>query len=353
MFQPKDYVNYRLTGAVATDHTSNLGLVNIATRVPDEEFLALLGVSPALLPIAFEPFEPIGTVSAAAAQETGLEVGTPVVAGWIDAFANILGSGIRGPLEAFDIAGTSEIVGLAATIVDYENLHPGILALPLYGNLAAIYGLTNNGADAVTWFAEGFGYGDEGAQMENLDQDIALAPAGSDGLVFLPYLSGERSPVWDEKATGLLMGCRRSQMRAHFARAVVEGIGLSTRQILELCAAAARGNPAVVRVSGGGARSTQINQIKSDILGAPVAEMAVLETAALGAAMLAAIGCGEKQNYETAAAEMAREARRFEPRWQYHDVYEEAYAKYLALYPALTSIRRAVGAAKGNRAGGE
>ena len=339
MLQAKDYLNYRLTGAMATDHTSNLGLINIETRVADDAFLAALGVSRTLLPPACEPFEVIGTITALAARETGLDPGTPVVAGWIDAFANMLGSGLRAPLEALDVGGTSEIVGLATRKVTEQKVHPGVLALPLYGGLSVVYGLTNSGADAVRWFAESFGFGDSRDAFRVFEREAMGVDPGSGGLVFLPYISGERSPVWDETATGVFVGCRRSQKRSHFARAVVEGTAHSVRQILALCSQAAGGTPEVVHVSGGSARSAVTNQVKADVLGVPVVEMAVTETAALGAAMLAAVGCGVQPDCQTAAANMATESRWFEPRPQYQRIYEDAHEIYVALYPLLHTLK--------------
>jgi xylulokinase len=251
----------------------------------------------------------------------------------------MLGTGLGTPGEAFDVAGTSEILGMTAAAV--SDPHPGILVLPLYEELSVVYGLTNAGADALRWCAEAFGLGDGPGGLRALDAEAAKADPGARGLVFLPYVSGERSPVWDDDATGVFFGCLRSHTRPEFARAVVEGLAHSVRQILSLCAAAIGAPPSVVRASGGGTRSRFVNQVKADVLGIPVVAMNSPETAALGAAMLAGIGCGLLTGYDDAVRTMTRESAVFEPHPELGSVYDDAHTVYEALYPALKDVKAA------------
>jgi len=336
MLQAKDYMNLRLTGEVATDHTSNVGLVNVRTRTPDHGYLALLGCPEGVLPRAFEPFELIGGVTAEAAEATGIAAGTPVVAGWLDSFANMLGTGLGTPGVAFDVAGTSEVLGVTAGRV--READPGILVLPLYGELDVVYGLTNAGADALRWFSEAFLLGFEAEALPALERVAASAAPGAGGLVFLPYISGERSPVWDESAFGAFVGCRRAQTRADFARAVIESLAHCVRQILTLCAQAAAVPIRIVRASGGGARSDLVNQVKADVLGIPVVAMECAETAALGAAMLALIGVGACDGYSEAVARMTREGATYWPREDLKTLFDERQELYERIYPLLRCL---------------
>jgi len=338
MVQPKDFINLRLTGRLVTDRGSAIGVLHLATGALDPDYAALLGIDRALLPDAVEPFATIGALAPAVAAELGLPAGVPVVAGWVDAWASMLGTGLGEPGMAFDITGTAEVIGLTARDAPAEAR--GLLSVPLYGDLGIVYGVTNAGADLLKWFAEAFlpdrPIGEAIALMEA--EAGAVAP-GADGLLFLPYLYGERAPVWDETVRGAFFRVDRGHRRGHFARAVLEGLAHAVRQCLELAEAVGGVAAPALRVSGGGARGALLNQIKADVLGRPVDVLEVIETGALGAAMLGAIGVGLATGYADAVRSMARPDRRFAPVPERRDVHDRAYEHYRGLYPRLDGLR--------------
>jgi xylulokinase len=233
-----------------------------------------------------------------------------------------------------DVTGTSEIVGLAAPapLADAR----GLLSVPLREGLSVVYGLTVAGGDSLRWFVEAFIDPDAGPDgFSTFEQEAAGAPAGAGGLVFLPYLLGERSPVWDERVRGAFARIDRAHRRPHFARAVVEGLGHCVRHLLELGEAVGGVPAATLRACGGGARSALVNQVKADILQRPVETLEVPEAGTLGAAMLAAIGCGLFADTAEAAVRMVRPARRFLPDPALAALYDAAHLRYRALYPAF------------------
>jgi sugar (pentulose or hexulose) kinase len=338
LVQPKDLVNLRLTGVLATDVTSCMGVMNLLTRRIEPGLRDLIGLPDGLLPPAFEPFAPIGRVSAAAAGETGLPAGIPVVAGWIDAYASKLGTGLGSAGQAFDVAGTAEIVGVAGRepAADLQ----GLLAIPLYGDLWSVYGLTNTGSDSLRWFVEAFidrALG--GDAFATFEREARAVPAGADGLLFLPYIFGERSPVWDEDMRGLFCGIDRSHGRGHFARAVMEGVGHSVRQLIDRARLVGKAAPDRIRASGGGTRNALVNQIKADITGLPLETLKVNETGALGSAMLAAIGIGLARDYADAVNRMVHADRLYQPDPAKREVYARAHRRYAQLYPAIRGLQ--------------
>jgi xylulokinase len=334
LLQPKDWVAHRLTGVLASDVTSALWVVDQRTGTLDPEYAELLGIGPELLPPLHRPYEVIGEVTRSAATQTGLPAGTPVVAGWIDTWAGILGTGLGLDRRAFDLAGTSEAVGLASP--PPASRPAGLLDVPLDEHLDVVYALTNAGADSYRWAAECL-YTDAAVHdgYRHMEREAAAVRAGEDGLVFLPYLAGERSPVWDAGVRAAFVGLDRDHTRAHLTRAVYEGLAFCVRQLLDAACEATGVTPVALRVSGGGGRSPLANQVKADVTGLPVETVAVPDAGTLGAAMLAAIGAGAYSGYADAVAGMVRPGRVFEPDGARHDALDDAYATYRALYSAL------------------
>lgn len=341
MLQAKDYVNYRLTGVMATDRTSSLGLANINTKAYVDEYIQLLGIPPRILPDIYEPYEVIGRVTRDASAETGLAPGVPVVSGWIDAWCNMLGTGLGCPGMAFDVTGTSEIVGLTSAGASTDT--KGLLAIPLYNDMTIIYGLTNAGGDSIRWFRDNVcapsrDSGRVGASFEDLEKEARDTPAGSEGLLFLPYLDGERSPIWDPSAKGAFVGLNRRHTQGHLARAIMEGVAFSVKQILSRAEAVGRTSFTSIRLSGGGTRSDVWNRIKASVLGVPAEIVETRETAALGAAMLAAIGLGLATGYADAVQKMVRIREVIDPLAEDQAVYAELFGLYEQLYPAIKHI---------------
>lgn len=300
MLLPKDYVRLRLTGEYAMDRAGGSGtaLFDLAERDWSDEILETLGIDRELLPPTHEGTDATGTVSAVAAQLTGLAAGTPVVAGGGDQAANAVGTGA---LNAGDMAlslGTSGVV-FAATegpVVEPQGrVHAFCHAVP---NRWHMMGVMLSAAGSMRWLRDTIA---PGSSFEDLSAEASQVSPGSDGLLFLPYLTGERTPHPDPLARGAFVGLTVRHERAHMVRAVMEGVAFGLRDGYELMMAAGVAAASQVRGSGGGMRSPLWRQIVSDVLGVELALVTSTEGAAYGAALLAAVGAG----WESEATELA------------------------------------------------
>jgi xylulokinase len=324
----KDWVNFRLTGEAASDPWSAKGLANMRSGEPIAAWADLLGVDPALAPPTRRPSQPCGRVTAAAASELGLRAGTPVAIGWTDGACAMLGTGCFAAPSAFDAAGTSEVVGL--TVPDPPD-DPRLLVAPGPDpRWTLVMGPTQAGGGSVAWAAALLGLAT--AAVAEL---AAGAPPGAGGVLFLPYLEGERAPLWDPHARGVFFGLGIAHGRAELARAVFEGVGHSVRHVLETIEHATGARPTELRVCGGGAREPFWNQLKADLTGLTVRTTAQPETSALGAAMLAGVAGGVFASMDQAAS-MVRLGAAYEP----HPTpsYESAHRTYRDLYPRLRDL---------------
>ncbi len=336
--QTKDYIASRLTGEVTSDRHSMLGLVHTVTGQTDEEYLNRLGITSQMIPRLAEPDEVVGCVSKVASRETGLPVGVPVAAGWIDAYCSMVGTGMNLPQCAFDYAGTSEIVGLLSSEMPSEPC--GLLAIPLKPGKVAMYGLTNCGSGSLAWAVEAIGGGEP---IEKLLAEAETAPPGCDGLLFLPYLDGERSPIWDAAARATFLGIDSQHKRPHFLRAVLEGVAFSVSQIIGIARTQTGIEPIAFMVSGGGAKSALWSQIRADVSQLAVNVCKETETGALGAAILAAVAGGFYGDMSEAAANMVSVERTVEPNAGHRTLYAESQARYEAAYPAIRDVSRRSG----------
>jgi xylulokinase len=282
------------------------------------------------LPPVVAAGERLGELLAGPAAELGLPAGTPVVAGMVDAYASFFGAGLLEPGDAVDTGGTS---GGFAVYADRALRVPGAFCAPApIPGLWVVGGAMNATGKALDWF--GGAVVDGSLSVEGLLAEAALVPPGSAGLVFLPYLAGERSPIWDPDARGAFVGLTLVHTRGHLARAVVEAAALALRQVISPIVAAGA-SIAELRVSGGPAQSQTWNQLKADVTGLVVAVPRVPETALLGAAITAASGIGSYPNLASASRQMVAIERRLSPDPAAQAVYDEVYAVYVDLYPAL------------------
>ncbi len=323
----KEFVLRRLTEREASDAWSAKGLVHLLTHEAPADFYALLGISPNLAPEILPPFEVAGGVTDAAAGQTGLRAGTPVVVGLSDALSGMVGAGaFQSESVAFDLTGTSDIVGCSG-----RDAVTGLLHIPasVSGTHAILYGPTQSGGDSLAWLAEWMD-----TSIDALVEAADATKAGQSDIIFLPYLQGERAPLWDTSARGAFIGLMRHHRRGDAARAVMEGVALAARHILDLCSVA---EGSTVRIAGGGARSPLWNQIRADVLQMDVEIVEQSNVATLGAAMLAAIGAGLYADLSDAGA-MIRIETRFRPNWTLKDHYAKIYARYRALYPAIKHL---------------
>jgi len=336
ILQPKDFIGMQLTGVAATDENSAYCLYNTQTGCYEPEYFAALGVPIELMPRVLQPEGVLGKVHREAAQATGLPEGVSVVCGTIDAYCDNLAGGAIIPGHAVDVAGTSEIVSLG---VSRAGEGGGVYVAAIGSAGRFLCGPTQAGGDTLRWLSQGF-YPELGGRVDfvKLEQEASTVPAGSDGLVFLPYLNGERAPIWDSQIRGGFVGLTLAHNRAHCTRAVYEGIGFAVRHILETCEEVSGIKAELLTVCGGGSGSAFWNQVKADILQRPVAAMEVSQTGCLGAAMLASVGAGAYPDLAAANEKMMRLKAALQPNPGNADSYERAYRRYRALYPVLKPV---------------
>jgi len=339
---PKDYVRLRLTGEHALDKADGAGtlLFDLEDRAWSPEVLDALRIDGRWLPPTFEGPEVTGEVTAAAAEATGLRAGTPVVAGGGDQSANAVGVGAVEPGVVALSLGTSGVV-FATTERALRDpagqVHAFCHAVPDRWHLMTVM---LSAAGSLRWFRDTLAPGEDfGALVGSATE----ATAAFDGLFFLPYLTGERSPHPDPRARGAFVGLSITHDRAYLTRAVLEGVAFGLRDGLDQMTATGMPAPAQIRASGGGTASPLWRQILADVLDAELATVSTTEGAAFGAALLGAVGAGWHPTVEAAAATFVRVSPAASPGLD-SARYAEAHATYRELYPALApTFHRAAG----------
>ena len=333
---PKDYLRYRLTGDYAVDKADGSGtiLFDLAARTWSAELLADLALDPGWFPPTFEGPEVTGALSPSAAEATGLVQGTPVVAGGGDQAANGVGVGAISEGTVALSLGTSGVI-FAAThepLRDAQGrVHAFCHAVPGRWHLMSVM---LSAAGSLRWFRDALAPGEE---FGDLAGSAAGVQAASDGLFFLPYLSGERSPHPDPLARGAFVGLSLQHDRRHLARAVLEGVAFGLRDGLDLMIAAGMPQAGQIRASGGGLASETWRQILADVLQADLVTTSTTEGAALGAAELAAVGSGWFDDVATATEALVRIMPSASP-GPASPAYADAHATYRELYPALAPV---------------
>ncbi|HKQ17393.1 MAG TPA: FGGY-family carbohydrate kinase [Solirubrobacterales bacterium] len=277
--------------------------------------------------------EVVGGLTSEAAESLGLRAGIPVAGGTNDAFASYLGAGLTEAGDAYDPGGSAGGFG----VYWHEPLDvPGAFVTPApLGGLYSVGAAMAATGRSLDWFRDSVLGG--GVSTEWLLEEAAAAPPGADGVVFLPYLAGERSPLWDPRATGAFVGLTLAHGRGHLVRAILEASALAIRHVAEpMLAAGVR--VTAMRACGGPARSETWNQIKADVTGFPVLVPAVLETAVLGSAILGAVAIRAVPDVRAGVRTMPRIERRLEPRAECRATYDRAFEVYRGLYPALRPL---------------
>jgi xylulokinase len=331
---PKDYVRLRLTGVAAMDKADGSGtlLFDLAARNWSAEVLSALEIPREWLPPTYEGPDVTGKLTAAAAAETGLREGTPVMAGGGDQAAGAVGAGAIAPGVVSLTLGTSGVV-FATTdsplIEPQGRLHAFCHAVPGKWHLM---GVTLSAAGSLQWYRDTIAPGES---FEALVAEAGTAPAGSEGLIFLPYLSGERTPYPDPLARGAFVGLTVRHRRAHLTRAVLEGVAFSMKDCMMLFADAGLAALTQVRVSGGGAKSALWRKILASVLGVEMVRVNSTEGAAYGAALLAGVGGGRWTDVAAACGKTIAITGSDAPDREWLKPYEELYPRYRALYPAL------------------
>ena len=330
--QSWDYIAFRLTGvAVASSFEG-------ATVFPSDAVDAA-GMDPAKFPRELVMGQVVGGVRPEIAQELGLEPGVVVSGGVNDSTATVLGAGLLKKGIALDLGGTSGGLALAW---DRPLREDGLTAWP-----APARGLFICGGSFATagrnlgWLMSVTGYAPDA--FAAVEADASAIGPGADGVVFLPYLAGERTPIWDERASGVFFGLSDRHTRAHLARAVFEAVAYQLRHVADVLGEHGA-EIDELRVTGGQARIPLWHRIKADVLGVPVVVPSVSEGALLGEAMLAAEAAGRASDPVTAAARFLRKSSRFEPDPNTAPAYERAYRTYRELYPRLRDLMHGEGA---------
>ncbi len=330
---PKDYIRYMLTGEYATDLAGAAGtsLLNVAERKWSTEVIDALEIPAEWLPKTHEGPEITGVVSASAARVTGLKAGTPVVGGGGDQAAGAVGVGAVRPGVVSLVIGTSGVVFAPLDKYAYEpdgRLHAFCHAVP---GMWHFMGVMLSAAGSLQWFRDALAPGES---FDDLLAPAAQITPGSDGLLFLPYLTGERTPHPDPLARGAFIGLTVRHTRAHLARAVLEGVAFGLKDGFNLIANAGLPADIEVRVSGGGARSPLWKQILADVLGATLVSTNSTEGAAYGAALLAAVGAGYYPDVVSACEATIHTSDAVTPGAN-RAAYQQPYERYVELYPAL------------------
>ena len=330
---PKDYVRLKLTGDFASDRAGGSGtiLFDLAARTWSEEILTDLDLDRSWFPDTFEGHETTGTLTKAAAAATGLAPGTPVVAGGGDQAANGVAVGAINPGVVGLSLGTS---GVVFTATDRPSVEPAGRLHAFCHSVAGRWhfmGVMLSAAGSFRWLRDAVA---PDAGFAELAAAAGSVPAGSEGLLFLPYLSGERTPHPDPLARGAFVGLTVRHGRDHLTRSVLEGVSFGLRDSFELIRAAGGADLTEVRASGGGTRSPLWRQILADVLNAEVRTVATAEGAAHGAAILAAVGGGW---FDSVAEASAHWLELDPPTSPSADIahYAELYESYRELYPAL------------------
>jgi xylulokinase len=340
---PKDYVRFRLTSEFATEVSDASGtlLLDVRNRRWSSEVLDALQIDPRLLPRLYESPQVTGEVSSETALVTGLRTGTPVVGGAGDQAASAVGNGIVCHGLTSATLGTSGVIFAytdTPTLDPRGRIHTFCHAVPGKWH---VMGVTQGAGLSLRWFRDQLGQGEAwmAREMGSDPYDLMIreaerAPAGSAGLLFLPYLMGERTPHLDPKARGLWFGLTAAHQRSHLIRSILEGVAFSLRDTLEIFAEL-QIPVEQVRVSGGGSRSFLWRQIQSDIYRKSVVLLRESEGSAFGAALLAGVGAGIYPSVEESARQAIQARETLTPHSGNAKIYDELYDVYRQLYPAL------------------
>ena len=343
---PKDFVRFRLTGEFATDVSDASGtlLFDVTHRRWSVEMLKALDIDARILPKAFESPEITGKITCEAAVLTGLSAGTPVVAGAGDQAASAVGNGIVLPGLTSATLGTSGVIFTytAAPKLDPRGrIHTFCHAVPGKWH---VMGVTQGAGLSLRWFRDNFGYTESwyGRQADVDPYELIIREAervrpGSEGLLWLPYLMGERTPHLDSQARGMWFGITASHTRSHLVRSILEGVAFSLRDSLEIFRQL--GIPVEqIRASGGGSRSFLWRQIQADIYGKELVTLRTSEGSALGAALLAGVGARIYASVEESAREAIQVKESMAPKPENVAAYDKYYQVYRSLYPAVQEL---------------
>ena len=334
LWQSNSYIAYRMTGEITQDLSQGYGLACFDMRKGcwDEEACEELGIPRKFLPEIVNCHQVIGRLTKEAAEQTGLKEGTPVVAGGLDAACGTLGAGVVSAGQTQEQGGQAG--GMSICIDRYAADPRLILGFHVAPGRWLLQGGTTGGGGALKWLRETMCPELSFAEMSELAEQ---APAGSGGVIFLPYMAGERSPIWNPKACGVFFGLNFGVTRGEMIRACMEGVAYALRHNLET-AEAAGAKADTLRAMGGSANSRIWTQIKADVTGCGIEVPASDTATTLGAAILAGVGTGVYGSFEEAAERTVRVKKTYEPDPAMKAVYDRGYETFRKLYPALEEL---------------
>jgi xylulokinase len=331
---PKDYIRFRLTGEYATDKAGASGtlLFDIKKRDWSQEVIETLSINKEWLPQSFEGTEITGKISVEAADLTGLLKETPVVSGAGDQAAQAIGVGAVEEGIFSVTLGTSGVVFASTNQPSIEadgRLHSFCHGVPERWHLM---GVMLSAAGSLRWFHDEFA---RDMSYEELNEKVESIPVNSDGLIFLPYLSGERTPHADPYARGCFVGITVKHTCAHFARAVMEGVAFGINDCLELMSIVGLDSYKEIRISGGGAKSKEWIKIMASVMNSELKTVVTTEGAALGAAILAGVGVGIWTNVSEAVKILIKPTEITKPVAEDAEKYKKQNKIFNELYPEL------------------
>lgn len=336
---PKDYVRFRLTGNIATDisDAASTGLFDIHHRQWATEIIQAVGLPADILPPILDSTDLAGSLTHQAAEALGVSPGLPVVAGCADQPAQAIGNGLIQPGKASVTIGSGGQLFIpwqptdGTTIPTDPRLHIFNHAVP---SRWYILGAILSAGLSLRWLREITGLASDSTAYHRLSDEAATVPPGSEGLIFLPYLAGERTPHMDPLARGGFIGLTHFHHRGHLARAVMEGVTFALRQAFDLSLTLS-GPVELLIAAGGGATSPVWRQIQADIFGLPLRQTLLTEQASVGAALLAGVGIGLFADVTSASEQVVRYGPLTEPDPANHTFYQQRYVHFQELYPRL------------------
>ena len=333
VLQPKDYLIYKLSGKFVTDLWSARCFSNVHTGKPNEELLNFWGYDKTVIPETFKVADICGNIANETVQGLGLNKEVKIICGCSDGFSAMLASGLFcEDGVAFNSTGTSEMAGVVKN-TDAQSQGLYIFPSSLTDEKEVYFGPTQSGGASLIWFAK---------NVLNVlfDKMIELAEkssAGSNGLVFLPYINGERAPIWDGKAKGSFFGIKSTHTVCDFARSVLEGVAFSIRFILE---SSKQLGITTLRLLGGGSKIPLWCQIRADVLGVTVETVECEEACAQGSAMIAGVGVGIYSSYKDSARKMCKVGASYKPNIKNKEIYDTNYRVYKALYESTKELMK-------------
>lgn len=336
ILQTNSYIVLKLTGKFTQDVSQGYGIhaFDIEKGVWDYDMCEQMGIDPEKLPDIYECSSVVGEVTASAAKETGLAKGTPVVAGGLDASCGTLGAGAIHEGETQEQGGQA---GGMSIVLDKVVKHPKlILGFHVISRKWLLQGGTVGGG-SLNWFKRVFSDLDGANFFERANAEAEMISPGSEGLIFLPYMAGERSPIWDVHAKGVFLGLTYDKTRGHMIRAIMEGCAFALKHNL-ITAEESGIEVGTLHSIGGAANSSLWTQIKSDVTGKTVKIPSSDTATTLGAAILAGVGMGIYSDFEDAVRQTVHFRQSYEPITEHHVKYQKIFEIYLESYEKLKEL---------------